>query len=227
MAELEDISAFATNCHGLVSLSIACYGSFDAIPALLAVFKKAPRLHTLKLWSCQCLNDESLRDMVTNCKWLRNLSLGNDKALTDVGMGHIGANCRDLCELSLGCTGITDAGVKSIVLQNPNLKTVSIEDAKISDDCVFAIATSCRKLKSIYIRNAEHMSFTVGSLQYLGEHCKDLQRFHVQDGWELNDESLHAVVQHCSLHDVDVSCCPNVTDAFLHDLSLHCKTLLV
>ncbi|KAI3768341.1 hypothetical protein L2E82_18934 [Cichorium intybus] len=129
------------------------------------------------------MDDKSTSRIVRYAYSLKELDISKSRwgcQITDNGLYQLStAKCIiNLTSISLwGMTGITDKGVVQLVSRANSLQHLNIGGTFITDESLFAIATSCPRLKSAVLWGCRHV--TENGLEVLVNKCRKLESINV------------------------------------------------
>ncbi|CAI9110188.1 OLC1v1010167C1 [Oldenlandia corymbosa var. corymbosa] len=129
------------------------------------------------------MDDDSTTRLVRLAYSLKELDISMSRwgcHITDRGLFQLStAKCiRNLSSISLwGSTGITDRGVVQLVSGATSLQHLNIGGTFITDISLFAVAESCRDLKTIVLWGCRHV--TEEGLLILVNKCRKLESINV------------------------------------------------
>ena len=125
--------------------------------AVRAMAQVAPHLTSLELrFVNNSVHDSDIHNLVQRCKLLTEIKFHAFASLTSTALTSIAQYLptQELYSVDLyGCSGITDAGVITLVQAATNLTKLTLAETSITDDAVRAIGTNCRMLDML---NVEH-----------------------------------------------------------------------
>lgn len=129
------------------------------------------------------MDDESTSRLVRYAYALKELDISKSRwgcQITDNGLYQLSsAKCiSNLSSISLwGMTGITDKGVVQLISMAHSLQYLNIGGTFITDESLFAIATSCPHLKTAVLWGCRHV--TENGLIALVNNCRKLETINV------------------------------------------------
>ncbi|KAL9253937.1 F-box protein-like protein [Drosera capensis] len=129
------------------------------------------------------MDDDSTARLVSLAYSLKELDISRSRwgcQISDDGLYKISlSKCiPNLSSISLwGMTGITDRGVIQVVSRATALEHLNIGGTFITDESLFAIANSCRHLKTIGLWSCRHV--TESGLLFLVNKCRGLRSINV------------------------------------------------
>ncbi|KAI4383407.1 hypothetical protein MLD38_009249 [Melastoma candidum] len=199
--EEAEIDRLPTDVLADVFLAI---NSFTDLAQASVVCKKWKRAVKLALGRKEVLSfagwkmdDESTARVIRRAYALKELDISRSRwgcQITDTGLQKISAaKCiGKLRSISLwGMTGITDQGVVHLISRATSLQHLNIGGTFITDNSLFAIASSCPHLKSIVLWSCRHV--TCGGLLVLVTSCRRLESINVWGTRVPMDCFLHLV----------------------------------
>ncbi|PFH37829.1 leucine rich repeat-containing protein [Besnoitia besnoiti] len=200
---------FALGVFPLGLSSLCASPSSFASPSLCfspSTFSPCTGRSTLKLRKL-CLEAADISDLGLQAiaaalgREAETLSLKRCASLSEAGHGAIADHCPNLTSLNLGfCSGVNDLSVCSLLSCCPMLRTLVLNDARISDVALEAIG------------------------KCLGENLFELA-LHRSD--RITNEGLKALAKFCpNLALLSLSACPQITDAGVIHIALSCRKLL-
>nr|XP_043617272.1 F-box protein At5g67140 [Erigeron canadensis] len=129
------------------------------------------------------MDDDSTSRIVRYAYSLKELDISKSRwgcQITDNGLYQLStAKCIiNLSSISLwGMTGITDKGVVQLISRANSLQYLNIGGTFITDESLFAIATSCPNLKTAVLWGCRHV--TENGLVFLVNNCHKLETINV------------------------------------------------
>jgi len=138
-------------------------------------------LTTLSVTSSQCVDDDTVKIVTSQCAMLRHLDVGSCEKPTEEGLRCLG-DLRRLETVNLYRTKVDDAGVIWILQNNGQLKKINIGSClKIADyDRIFEeIAAYCPNIESIDVWRAKTLTYR--GIRFLTTSCKNVK--HLDLGW--------------------------------------------
>ncbi|XP_029212767.2 dynein regulatory complex subunit 6-like [Acropora millepora] len=220
-----------------------CYGLSSGSLKLTAQCKN---LQDLNLSDCTGVNDEVVKSISIGCTALLYLNLANT-SISDASLRYLGRYCINLLYLSMaycskftnkglsylangkgcnkvvhldltGCEQITEEGYKFISMGCSFLSTIVLNELPgLRDDCIQALTSECRTLKSVSIMNSPFLSDA--SFKCLSQ-CKRLRKIRVEGNNRLTDASVKVLTKSCPMLDhIYLVDCPRITDIALKALA--------
>ena len=118
----------------------------------------------------------------------------------------------DICE----CSGLDDTAVTGILMNCPQLKSLSFGGQDISDDG-FQHIGNCKNLEHLTVSYCS--SLTDKSMEYVGAGCPRLKHLDIGNCAGLTNKSTEYVCKGCQkLKYLDIQSCPEMTDAVLDNI---------
>ena len=104
----------------------------------------------LGLNGCSNITDHYTMDIVTRCRWLRDIKLQDYLMVTDAGVSALSHGCSHLQSVDLSrCNKVTDAGVTASSYGCGQLNTIYLGDcSKVTDAGVVALSHGRGQLQS-------------------------------------------------------------------------------
>ncbi|KAK6165504.1 hypothetical protein SNE40_022421 [Patella caerulea] len=178
-------------------------------------------VHTLTYLSIAytMIDDRGLKVIAENSPKLKSLNIMSCICITDVGIGYVASNCKELeCLLvnktdpeEKGCS-ITSSGLESIALGCRKLKILYVSYCLLMDDkCIIAISQNCPNLSKL--RLAGCLSITDASLKALGKHSKYLRDLEVSECAQVTSTGVGFLMANCRwLQCLSLETCHRVDD---------------
>jgi hypothetical protein len=171
------------------------------------------------------LKDSGIISISTHCKDLEELCVvGSD--VTDESIISIATHCRGLLHLNVSCCLLlTDASIISISFHCARLEKLSVRQINITDESIMSIATHCRGLLHLNVSCCSLL--TDESIKSISSNCSFLREINLM-GCKISDASILSIASHCPcLSHLEVAGCQNLTDASFISISTHCTSLEV
>ncbi|XP_050419115.1 uncharacterized protein LOC126832400 [Patella vulgata] len=178
-------------------------------------------VHTLTCLSIAytMIDDRGLKVIAENSPKLKSLNIMSCICITDVGIGYVASNCKELEGLLVnktdpeekGCS-ITSSGLESIALGCRKLKILYVSYCLLMDDkCILAISENCPNLSKL--RLAGCLSITDASLKALGKHSKYLRDLEVSECAQVTSTGVGFLMANCRwLQCLSLETCHRVDD---------------
>lgn len=209
------LASVANNCPNLEELDLQCcrhiesfhfvqlskltklqtlnlYRTVVDLHSLLAIVRSCSRLLHLNLGSCNAVGsyDEFAVELAKHCFNLRALNVWRAKGLSDIGLGAIADNCRELEEL--------DAGWCS--------------DLQSGSACFVRLTQSCRRLKKLFLTANRTVCDT--DLEAIASCCPLMEQLDILGTREVSPSAVYRVLECCHrLRLFDLSFCAGVDTA--------------
>ena len=122
---------------------------------------------------------------------------------------------------------VDDAAVKKVVSKCPNISTLDLSGCKITDATVFAVASGCPQLESIDLEGCKMI--TNAAVVQLASWCKKLASLNLRNSYcgEFSDATVVALASGCPhLVSLDLGDSEKFTDAAVVALASWCKKLV-
>jgi hypothetical protein len=171
-----EMLAIASHCPCLTRLQVDDCGKRVTDVGIVAIASSCRRLTWLDVADCD-VTDDGLRTLAPLCVSLHHLSLSSCERVTDAGLEAIGEHCTRLEKLHIARTGagVTDAGIRSVVIGCPDLALLDVGGARCLTDATLAcIAEHCRNLTEL--RAGGNTVITVRGLDVVARRCTRLRR---------------------------------------------------
>jgi len=156
------------------------------------------QLESFKLLQSSYLTEESITSIATNCSKLRILhidTLNTDVKLKDSGIISISTHCKDLEELSVVGSDVTDESIISIATHCRCLLLLNVGFCLLlTDASLLSIATHCPRLQELDCSGCEHL--TDISLISISIHCTSLEILRISHT-KLGNNGLYSIATHC------------------------------
>ncbi len=211
----------------LESLNLSgCYNLTDS--ALEAAFARdAPHLRHLNLSLCKEVSDNALGRIALRCRNLEVLELGGCTKVTNAGLLSV-SHLPRIRKLNLrSCRQISDAGLGHVAgatdpaFANRRLEELVLQDCqKLTDEALRHIAAGLPRLRTLNLSFC--ISVTDTGLKSVGR-LRALETLSLRSCDNVSDIGVGFLCEDggCgdSLRDLDVSFCPNVSDAGMKHVS--------
>ena len=173
---------FAKYCNNIAGFASTC----------------CPKLESFKLLKSSYLTEESITSIATNCSKLRILhidTLNTDVKLKDSGIISISTNCKDLEELSVVGSDVTDESILSIATHCTGLLLLNIAFCLLlTDASLLSIATHCPRLQELDYSGCENL--TDISLISISIYCTSLEILRISHT-KFGNNGLYSIATHC------------------------------
>ena len=116
---------------------------------LVSVANSCPNLKEFAVRRCSAIQDQGMLEIASKCKYLSILNLASCTSLTDSTLHAIAANLKLLHSMDISRNdNYSDAGVIRVAESlSETLHEVCITRCtKLTDDCIYALTTFCKKL---------------------------------------------------------------------------------
>jgi hypothetical protein len=156
------------------------------------------QLESFKLLKSSYLTGESITSIATNCSKLRILhidTLNTDVKLKDSGIISISTHCKDLEELSVVGSDVTDESIISIATHCTGLLLLNVGFCLLlTDASLLSIATHCPRLQELDFCGCEHL--TDISLISISINCTSLEILRISHT-KFGNNGLYSIATHC------------------------------
>eukprot|EP00026_Physarum_polycephalum_P004574 Phypoly_transcript_04596.p1 GENE.Phypoly_transcript_04596~~Phypoly_transcript_04596.p1 ORF type:complete len:517 (+),score=40.15 Phypoly_transcript_04596:553-2103(+) len=190
-----------------------------------AVAHQCTLLESLSINKCKQLNNDSVVAILTHSKNLSVLDLAFLDQVTDEAFVNM-PSMPSLVTLDMkGMHRITDATVKKVALNTPNLQVwILWKCSNITDEGVTAIGNNCHLLTHIQLTDCSRI--TDKGVQELALGCPLLTTI-LLGGWAtISDEGIKVLSTHCkSLRTIDLGGLVSITNHSLRYLGESCPNL--
>ncbi|KAH8233107.1 hypothetical protein KR026_004476 [Drosophila bipectinata] len=145
-----------------------------------------PHLSALHLSATMCVNDDNLAALVQTNPMLEHLKINGCLSITNAGAIHL-AKLKRLKSLDISnCDSVTSSGIIEGVASEENqvLQELNVSCLQICEECVKAIASNLRSLRSLQLNHCingvtdEAVQSIIGQLRWLRdlslEHCSGI-----------------------------------------------------
>ena len=214
---------------GLVELNFACQEKLTDV-ALCAIAKHLPKLELLDVSFLRSngISDDGVIALAQKCTALKTLRLCAIP-VTDAALLAVAEHCPELRVLSVGgCYHISDTGVIALVQRCAALKSLDLENTRITDDAVSAAAKNCPYLEELHLGALEcdfKWDVTDNALRTIAKYLPKLQALHLDDRSGVSDAGVIELVRSCTaLKTLDVSD-TLITDAAVLAIAKHCPII--
>lgn len=213
-SRLTDASVRALGSHAVLRSSMK-FLSLGRIPritdAAVTELVSASFLRLRQLHLPSHLASPSYAAALQSLKKLRKFSVLFSSSFEDDSLLVEGEN---LCLQSLsvlGCTHVTDAGLRHVIARAPHLKSLNCSRCPlVSDATVETLAANCPLLTELSA--FECVRLTSLSLTHLSQHCHNLSTLLVAGCRRVKADGILAILRACPLRVLDISDC-QVSDA--------------
>ena len=173
---------FAKYCNNIAGFASTC----------------CPQLESFKLLKSSYLTEESITSIATNCSKLRILhidTLNTDVKLKDSGIISISTHCKDLEELSVVGSDVTDESIISIATHCTGLLLLNVAFCLLlTDASLLSIATHCPRLQELDYSGCENL--TDISLISISIYCTSLEILRISHT-KFGNNGLYSIATHC------------------------------
>lgn len=212
-------SLHSLNLSGLVKITDAGIASLTA---------DCHNLISLNLQNCANLTNASLKAIGEGCPEIQELDLsGNSKAqlkVDDGGLNSFLAAAKNLRQLNLTWTKVTDAGLQSLA-ESAKLQSIQLCWLPITDTSLQIIAQSSPGLISVNLNNCSKI--TDQGIKDLSFKCRSIQSLFLKGATGIKDDGLRAIGENLQdLKQIDLADLSFVTEAGLKDPFSRAKNLV-
>ena len=197
-----------SRCPGLRELRLShCRSVTRRSVRILAV--RCPRLEVLDLNCINGMRDSLLEAIGQNCPYLKVLNIANGRSITDDGIEFIAEGCPRLEVLDLSwCVRVTDWAVSKIAANMRNLRELGLSETRVTDLAISELAQGCSKLEAIHLARCAHIS-DIG-VQNIIRHCSQrLTSLNLASCQNVSDVFVEKLIEECpKLTCLDVSKLP-------------------
>jgi len=183
-------SLTAVNINPTGTLGSPCRGvAGDGMAAL----GKLHRLKKLELNYVTGLQNDELVRLTEDkrCLMLGSLKLEYGLAMTESSAFAIAAVCPNLTTLSIGISGVTDAGLIEVAERCPGLTSIALRNCyAVTDAAVLGVATRCPHLTRLQLANSKQI--TDAGLVAIAQRCKLLTELDISQ-LEVGDSTMLAL----------------------------------
>ncbi len=165
----------------------------------------------------------SIYFLISHCTQLTSINFSQCMRLENEAIESLTKNNRNLTEINLSNTKISDEGVCSIGYYCPNLTTLNINRCmKVSDYGIQTLCSNCIQLTALC---AEYVTYiTDKSMEYLAQ-CTQLKVLHITNN--TNIRNLTPIADACPhLTLVNFAMNTNISELSLHNLCSQCIHLV-
>ena len=155
------------------------------------------QLQSINLSQCEnIVTEDALVLLGSKCRDLRNINLSGCIKVTDKAICNLAQNCLYLKELNLSnCTKITDKSLYEISLHSSNLSDINISSCEgITDEGLSKLADGCIQLKTIYL---EECKITDESIKYLVRKCRNIEVLNLAYCKDITDSAIESLATFC------------------------------
>ncbi len=162
-----------------------CKGTYISDNAMVVFLSGRTLLHTIELYNCPNISDNTLWALRTNCSKIRKVTI-------------------------VGCP-ITDEGIAALCSYRRNIQELDLTSCpKLTDKSLITIAHHLHDLVSISLSN--NSQFSLGAFKELIWNCKKLEKLDLWSCKQVTDEWLDVVnIWGSQIASIDVGSCPNLT----------------
>lgn len=188
----EGFSAFVKSCPRLRQVSLCCFANLrDA--GVRELTRHCRDLISLSLSSCRNLTDESL-DALSNCKYLKELTLKEIFLFTPSGLARVGENCPGLVSVRLEFETLDiSLALKSLAVNCQKLETLSLK-FRHGD---LGELSRCRSLLRLYIEadNRNDVDIPIMNISAANRKLKEFS--YVNTSVPLGDSAALTIMHNC------------------------------
>jgi F-box/leucine-rich repeat protein 2/20 len=223
---------------GLVELNFACQHKLTDV-APCAIAKHLPKLELLNLSYAGAgrrragdneISDDGVIALAQKCTALKTLRLSGIP-VTDAALLAVAEHCPELRVLSVGdCDHISDAGVIALVQRCAALKSLDLENTRVTDDVVSAVAKNCPYLEELDLCAQDgdfeiRRDVTDNALRTIAKYLPKLQALRLEDRERISDAGVIELVRSCTALKTLNVCDTLVTDAAVVAIAKHCPII--
>lgn len=197
-----------SRCPGLRELRLShCKSVTRRSVRILAV--RCPRLEVLDINCISGVRDSLLEVIGSNCPYLKVLNIANARNVTDDGVSHIANGCHFLEALDLSwCGKVTDWSILKIAQNIKNLREVGLSETRVTDVGIQELTRACSKLEALHLARCIYV--TNRSVESIMRYCKSrLRSLNLASCQSVSDDYVEELIKFCpSLKCLDVSKLP-------------------
>jgi hypothetical protein len=234
-----------SSCKNLKSLAIAHANC--AIPPEVAI----PTLCSITLRQCKA-TDDVMKSIASHCPLLQTLKVFDGNRVTDMGVRAVLERCPLLRETDVeyahsisselrvelakraqlkevdfrNWARIDETFVQQVLRVSPDLTSITLSDACLSDTTLALCAQHCPLLEELGVVSEGNGATSAGIMQLLKPGNR-LRRIRLSGCTELGDEVILAFAEHCPLLRVMVCADLALTDDAVIQLAQGCPELLL
>ena len=183
--------------------------------------------------------DDVIKNVIHNCRSLRDLSLEGCYELTDDGLMHIAQKCKQIKYLNLTwCYELSSKGINNLLKSCTELEELELEQCDFKEDGTYSnytleldnILTNLNVfLPNIIVLNLGYCNgISDKAIFAISQNCKFLSKFNLRGCDRITDKGIDTLVENCkALCYLDLSWCDLITDTSLVSISVspNCKNL--
>eukprot|EP00177_Eucheuma_denticulatum_P000220 GFKZ01000379.1.p1 GENE.GFKZ01000379.1~~GFKZ01000379.1.p1 ORF type:complete len:431 (-),score=22.78 GFKZ01000379.1:1118-2410(-) len=197
-----------SRCPGLRELRLShCKMVTRRSVRILAV--RCPRLEVLDMNCISGVRDSLLEVIGQNCPYLRILNIANARNVTDEGIAHIAKGCPRLEGLDLSwCGKVTDWSISKIAFSMKDLVDVGLSETRVTDVGISDLTKGCSKLEALHL--ARCIYITNRGVDSIITQCSErLTSLNLASCQHVSDDYVEKLIQVCpKLKCLDVSKLP-------------------
>ena len=199
-----------------------CMFKTDVITALIRICPNILRFESLN----STLTDKSITSIAINCSKLRILKVSTGVKFKDSGIISISTHCKDLEQLSVVGSDVTDESIISIATNCRGLLLLDVSNClHLTDASIISISFHCSDLTDLHVSCCTLL--TDKSIKSISSNCSSLRVIELM-GCKITDASILSIASHCpGLSKLNVAGCQHLTDASFISISIYCTSLEV
>ena len=213
--------------YDVTTLNLRRRRRFDTLTdaAVIAFSKGCRNLVNVDLYYRCNITDAAITALAANCPKISKISLEECHNITDAAIATLAAGCRTITEVDLSKnTNVTDASFAALATGGvgSNLTNINLNNTKIGEVGVTAIATACRQLTNISLRGTD---VTDVAATALGRGCRSLLHIDLQYATDITDDGVTELATGCCQLKSICLVGTGVTDAGVCSLATNCRQL--
>uniref|UniRef100_A0A7E4W347 F-box domain-containing protein n=1 Tax=Panagrellus redivivus TaxID=6233 RepID=A0A7E4W347_PANRE len=191
-------------CKGCEAITSNCFAQLA--PENLA------QLHSLNLFSCVNVIDETVEDIANNCPNLEYLCLSNCREITDRSLVALSQSCTKLKDLELAlCSNLTDVGFMQLAKTCHDLERMDLEDCnQITDLTLHSLNVGCPHISSLSLSHCELLTDT-GLAELCGSHFDIIQVLELDNCPLITDAAFEFMKPLRTLERIDLYDCQQIS----------------
>ena len=157
-----------------------------------------PLIESLHLGDIYALTDVSIQSLAYNCHSLNKLHISNNDKLTDDSMCTLFTACTHLTSVELsGLRHITDKTILTLIKNHPQLRTLNLYNARLTDHCILALAIHCPYIEHIELRKIKNLS--VETIIQISRYCKHIHTIKLDSCIKCHDNAaIIEILRNCN-----------------------------
>jgi Leucine-rich repeat (LRR) protein len=174
---ITDAAATALAAGSLKLTNIDLSGCAITDAAVVALATGCPNLTTIDLVACDHITGAAFTALTTGCPKLRAIFLDGCTNFY-LRSGQALGSCRNLTEVHISSTNVTDVCAQALAGSCPNLTKIDLSSTQVADVGAMALAGSCRNSTVICLNSTQVTD--VGAMALAGS-CPNLTKIYLSE----------------------------------------------